>query len=77
MAEALQKQQQQEEEEEEQQPNSEESLEKDSGSEDLKDVHQVNPSRPLLSMRSGSTVDLDNDSPNMILYAKVRANARN
>lgn len=76
MAEALQKQQQ-EEEEEEQQPNSEESLENDSGSGDLKDVHHVNPSRPLLSMRSGSTVDLDNDSPNMILYRKVRASSRN
>lgn len=75
MAEAPQEQQQQEE-EEEQQPTSEESSENDEGSEELKDVHQENPSRPPLSTRSGSTVDTDNDSPNMILYRKVRANTR-
>lgn len=74
MAEAPQQQQQQEEEEEQQQPTSEESSDNDEGSEELKDVHQENPSRPLLSTRSASTVDTDNDSPNMILYRKVRAN---
>lgn len=75
MAEALQQQQQQEEEEEEQQqPTSEESSENDEGSEELKDVCQEIPSRPLLSTRSESTTqDTDNDSPNMILYRKVRA----
>lgn len=77
MAEAPQQQQQQQkEEEEEEQPTSEESSENDEGSEELKDAHQQNPSRPLLSTRSGSTVDTDNDSPNMILYRKVRANTR-
>eukprot|EP00066_Takifugu_rubripes_P021245 XP_011610511.1 PREDICTED: regulator of G-protein signaling 6-like [Takifugu rubripes] len=71
MAEAPQQQQQQEEEEEQQQPTSEESSENDEGSEELKDVHQENPSRPMLSTRSASTVDTDNDSPNMILYRKI------
>lgn len=66
MAEAPQQQQQQEEE----QQTSEESSKNDEGSEELKDVNQVNPSRPL----SRSSVDPDNDSPNMILYRKVRAN---
>lgn len=75
MAEApqQQQQQQQQEEEEEQQPTSEESSENDEGSEEMKDVHQENPSRPLLSTRSGSTMDTDNDSPNTNLYRKVRA----
>ncbi|TNM94816.1 hypothetical protein fugu_017575 [Takifugu bimaculatus] len=71
MAEAPQQQQQQEEEEEQQQPTSEESSENDEGSEELKDVYQENPSRPMLSTRSASTVDTDNDSPNMILYRKI------
>ena len=67
-------QQQQEEEVEEEQPTSEESSDHDEGSEELKDVHQVHPSRALLSLGSRSSVDPDNDSPNTILYRKVRAN---
>uniref|UniRef100_A0AAV2K9Q6 Uncharacterized protein n=1 Tax=Knipowitschia caucasica TaxID=637954 RepID=A0AAV2K9Q6_KNICA len=30
------------------------------------------PTRPLLSIRSQSTMDMEDDSPNMIVYRKVR-----
>lgn len=72
MAEAPQQQQQQEEEEEEQ-PSTAESANTDEGSEELKENVQVTPTRPLLSMRSMSSVDPSDDSPNMIVYRKVRA----
>lgn len=45
----------------------------DDGSEDgsTKEVNQRTPTRPLLSMRSMSTMDPDDDSPNMIVYRKI------
>lgn len=74
MAEAPQEQQQLEEEEEQQQPSSADTTEPDEGSEEPKEIAQTPPTRPLLSMRSMSTVDLDDDTPNMIVYRKVRGN---
>lgn len=72
MAEAPQQQQQQlEEEEEEEQQSSEEAPDTNEGSEDSKEEVPVTPRRPLLSMRSMSSVDPDDDSPNMIVYRKV------
>lgn len=77
MAEAPQQQQQhQQEEEEEEQPTSVEATDTDEGSEEPKDSVQVTPTRPLLSMRSMSTVDPDDDLPNMIVYRKVRAKTK-
>lgn len=79
MAEAPQQQQQQQEEggekEEEQQQQSSpvEKTEPDEGAEEPKEIAQTTPSRPLLSMRSMSSVDPDDDTPNMIVYRKVRA----
>ena len=70
MAEAPQEQQQQQE-EEEQLPSSVETAEPDEGTEEPQEV--VKATRPLLSMRSMSSVDPDDDSPNMIVYRKVRA----
>ncbi|XP_061668189.1 regulator of G-protein signaling 6-like isoform X1 [Syngnathoides biaculeatus] len=75
MAEAPVQQQQEEEEEGEQQ--SEEQLsscgstDADEEVEDLKEDAQTPPTRPLLSMRSLSIVDPDDDSPNMIVYRKI------
>ncbi|XP_023127515.2 regulator of G-protein signaling 6 [Amphiprion ocellaris] len=66
-----QQQQQQEEEEEEQQPSSEETTEPDEESENPKEIIQTTSTRPLLSMRSMSSVDPDDDSPNMIAYRKI------
>ncbi|XP_076023581.1 regulator of G-protein signaling 6-like isoform X2 [Genypterus blacodes] len=72
MAEApVQQQQQQEEEEEEKQEQKEEVSETDEGPQEPKEEVQTTPSRPLLSMRSMSTVDPENDSPNMIIYRKI------
>ncbi|XP_075893950.1 regulator of G-protein signaling 6-like [Nelusetta ayraudi] len=74
MAEAPQQQQQQqqlEEEEEEEQQSSEEAPDTDEGSEDSKEEVPVTPRRPMLSMRSMSSVDPDDDSPNMIVYRKI------
>lgn len=62
---------QQEEEEEEQ--SSVETVEPDEGSEEPDEV--MKPARPLLSTRSMSTVDPDDDYPNMTVYRKVRAGA--
>lgn len=76
MAEAPQQQQQhqqQEEEEEEEQQSAEEVPDADEGSEEPKESVPVTPPRPLLSMRSMSSVDPDDDSPNMIVYRKVGA----
>lgn len=76
MAEApIQQPQEQTEEEEqvsEEQPSSSGSTEADEDVEDLKEDVQTPPTRPLLSMRSLSIVDPDDDSPNMIVYRKVR-----
>ncbi|XP_008282779.1 regulator of G-protein signaling 6-like [Stegastes partitus] len=69
-----QQQQQQEEEDEEQQQqqlNTEDTTEPDEGSEEPKEIVQTTPTRPLLSMRSMSSVDPDDDSPNMIAYRKI------
>ncbi|XP_029281642.1 LOW QUALITY PROTEIN: regulator of G-protein signaling 6 [Cottoperca gobio] len=80
MAEAPQQQQeqqqQQEEEEEEEggeQPSTVEATETDEGSEEPKESVQTTPTptRPMLSMRSMSAVDPDDDSPNMIIYRKI------
>ncbi|XP_072218686.1 regulator of G-protein signaling 6 [Leuresthes tenuis] len=68
MAEAPQHQQE-EEEEQEQLTRSLETTELDEVSEEPKEV--VKTSRPLLSMRSMSSVDPDDDSPNMIVYRKI------
>lgn len=71
MAEAPQQeqQQQQEEEEEQQLPSSVETTEPDEGSEEPNQV--IKTARPLLSMRSMSTIDPDDDYPNMTVYRKV------
>ncbi|XP_037837414.1 regulator of G-protein signaling 6-like isoform X2 [Kryptolebias marmoratus] len=79
MAEAPQQQQQQQEEEEEEEEQQEEdeeqsqssveTTEPDDGSEEQDEV--VKPARPLLTMRSMSTVDPDDDYPNMIVYRKI------
>lgn len=66
-----QEQQQLEEEEEEEQQSSEEAPDTDEGSEDSQEDLPVTPRRPLVSMRSISSVDPDDDSPNMIVYRKV------
>ncbi|XP_028252929.1 regulator of G-protein signaling 6-like [Parambassis ranga] len=74
MAEAPQQQQlqqQKEEEEEEQQPGPVEARDSSEGSEEPKEDVQATPTRPLLSMRSMSIVDPDDDSPNMIVYRKI------
>lgn len=78
MAEAPQQQeqeqhQQQEEEEEEEQQSAREAPNADKGSEEQKESVPVTSPRPLLSMRSMSSVDPDDDSPNMIVYRKVGA----
>lgn len=80
MAEAQQQQQQQQEEggekekeEEQQQSSPVEKSEPDEGTEEPKEIAQTTPSRPLLSTRSMSIVDPDDDTPNMIVYRKVRA----
>ncbi|KAM3861192.1 regulator of G-protein signaling 6-like [Diretmus argenteus] len=70
MAEAPQQQQQQEE-EEEQQPSSASAAELEEGPEEVKEGAQTTPTRTLLSMRSKSSVDPDDDSPNMIVYRKI------
>lgn len=70
MAEAPQQQQQQQ--EEEQPPTAVGATEPDEVSEEPKEDVQPTPTRPLLSMRSMSSVDPDDDSPNMIVYRKVR-----
>ncbi|XP_015260836.1 PREDICTED: regulator of G-protein signaling 6-like [Cyprinodon variegatus] len=71
MAEAPQQeqQQQQEEEEEQQLPSSVETTEPDEGSEEPNQV--IKTARPLLSMRSMSTIDPDDDYPNMTVYRKI------
>ncbi|XP_036003151.1 regulator of G-protein signaling 6 [Fundulus heteroclitus] len=76
MAEAPQQEQQQEKEEEEEEeqqqqqlPSSVETTEPDEGSEEPNEV--VKTARPLLSMRSMSSVDPDEDYPNMIVYRKI------
>ncbi|XP_054616853.1 regulator of G-protein signaling 6 isoform X2 [Dunckerocampus dactyliophorus] len=77
MAEAPQQQHEQQQQEEEEQQQSEEQLsssgstEADDEVEDLKEDVQTTPTRPLLSMRSLSIVDPDDDSPNMIVYRKI------
>ncbi|XP_063351046.1 regulator of G-protein signaling 6-like [Pelmatolapia mariae] len=80
MAEAPQQQQQQqeeggekekEEEQQQQQSSPVEKTEPDEGVEEPKEIAQTTPSRPLLSMRSMSTVDPDDDTPNMIVYRKI------
>lgn len=71
MAEAAQ-QHQEEEKEQEQQLNTVEETDANEGSEEPKDSVQAAPSRPLLLTRSMSSVDPDDDSPNMIVYRKVR-----
>ncbi|KAK5616504.1 hypothetical protein CRENBAI_009392 [Crenichthys baileyi] len=75
MAEAPQQERppQEEEEEEEKEhqqqlPSSVETIEPDESSEEPNEV--VKTARPLLSMRSMSTVDPDDDYPNMIIYRK-------
>lgn len=87
MAEAPQQEQQQqqqqeeeeeggEKEEEQQQSSPAEKIEADEGAEELKEIVQMTPTRPLLSMRSMSTVDPDDDTPNMIVYRKVSSNRK-
>ncbi|XP_004550576.1 regulator of G-protein signaling 6 [Maylandia zebra] len=78
MAEAQQQQQQQQEEggekekeEEQQQSSPVEKSEPDEGAEEPKEIAQTTPSRPLLSTRSMSIVDPDDDTPNMIVYRKI------
>ncbi|XP_057678469.1 regulator of G-protein signaling 6 [Corythoichthys intestinalis] len=73
MAEAPIQQDTQEEEEQqtEEQLSSSGSTDADEDVEDLKEDIQAPPSRPLLSMRSLSIVDPDDDSPNMIVYRKI------
>ncbi|XP_035764416.1 regulator of G-protein signaling 6 [Neolamprologus brichardi] len=78
MAEAQQQQQQQQEEggekekeEEQQQSSPVEKTEPDEGAEEPKELAQTTPSRPLLSTRSMSIVDPDDDTPNMIVYRKI------
>lgn len=72
MAEAPQQEQQQQQEEEEQQlPSSVETTEPDESLEEPNEV--VKKTRPLLTMRSMGTIDLDDDYPNMIVYRKVGA----
>lgn len=75
MAEAAQQHQEEEkeqEQEQEQQLNTVEETDADEGSEEPKESMQAAPTRPLLSTRSMSSVDPDDDSPNMIVYRKVR-----
>ncbi|XP_076612990.1 regulator of G-protein signaling 6 [Chaetodon auriga] len=77
MAEAPQEQQQQQQQQEEEEekkeelPSTVEAAETEEGSEEPKESVQVTPTRPLLSMRSMSSVDPDDDSPNMIVYRKI------
>ncbi|KAK2856039.1 hypothetical protein Q5P01_004774 [Channa striata] len=80
MAEAAQQQQQQQQQQhhqqeegegEKEQRSTEEATEPDEGSEEPKENIKTAPARPLLSMRSMSTVDPDDDSPNMIVYRKI------
>ncbi|XP_005731220.1 regulator of G-protein signaling 6-like [Pundamilia nyererei] len=76
MAEAQQQQQQEEggekeKEEEQQQSSPVEKTEPDEGAEEPKEIAQTTPSRPLLSTRSMSIVDPDDDTPNMIVYRKI------
>ncbi|XP_073348919.1 regulator of G-protein signaling 6 [Pagrus major] len=74
MAEAPQEQQQQQQEgreEEEKQQSPVEATEPDEGAEEPKEGVSATPARPLLSMRSMSSVDPDDDSPNMIVYRKI------
>ncbi|XP_036942154.1 regulator of G-protein signaling 6 [Acanthopagrus latus] len=68
-----QQQQQQEgrEEEEEKQQSPVEATEPDEGAEEPKEGAPATPARTLLSMRSMSSVDPDDDSPNMIVYRKI------
>lgn len=68
MAEAAQQHQEEEEKEQQQQQSTVEETEPNEGSEEPKEV-QTRLTRPLLSM---SSVDPDDDSPNMIVYRKVR-----
>ncbi|XP_051908508.1 regulator of G-protein signaling 6 isoform X1 [Hippocampus zosterae] len=63
--------QQPQEQTEEEQLSSSGSTEADEDVEDLKEDVQTPPTRPLLSMRSLSIVDPDDDSPNMIVYRKI------
>ncbi|KAF3703027.1 hypothetical protein EXN66_Car018715 [Channa argus] len=76
MAEAMQQQQQQQEEEKKEQLSNEEVIEPDEGSEEPKENIQTAQTRPLLSMRSMSAVDPDDDSPNMIVYRKCSSEVR-
>uniref|UniRef100_A0A1A8E2G2 Regulator of G-protein signalling 6 n=1 Tax=Nothobranchius kadleci TaxID=1051664 RepID=A0A1A8E2G2_NOTKA len=70
MAEAPQDEQLQEQEEEEEQlPCSVETTEPNEESEEPDEV--MKPARPLLSMRSMSNVDPDDDYPNMLVYRKI------
>ncbi|KAM9704271.1 regulator of G-protein signaling 6-like isoform 1-T2 [Menidia menidia] len=69
MAEAPQQQQQQVEEEEEEQLTGSPETSEPEISEEPKEA--VKPSRPLLSMRSMSSVDPDDDTPNMIVFRKI------
>lgn len=75
MAEAPQQQQQQQQDqqqqEEEQPPTAVGATEPDEVSDEPKEDVQTTPTRPLLSMRSMSSVDPDDDSPNMIVYRKI------
>ncbi|XP_019953217.1 regulator of G-protein signaling 6-like [Paralichthys olivaceus] len=80
MAEAPQQQQQEVKEEEEQlekeqqekeQPSPAETTEPSEGFEEAKESAQMTPTRPLLSMRSMSSVDPEDNSPNMIVYRKI------
>lgn len=78
MAEAAQQHPEEEEKEQQQQPpqqlNTVEETEADEGSDEPKESAQTAPARPLLSSRSMSSVDTDDDSPNMIVYRKVGTN---
>ncbi|XP_055005619.1 regulator of G-protein signaling 6-like [Boleophthalmus pectinirostris] len=60
------------EEKDQDQTSTEGSTESDEGSEDgSKEVQTRTPTRALLSMRSMSTMDVEDDSPNMIVYRKI------
>ncbi|XP_061563028.1 regulator of G-protein signaling 6-like [Cololabis saira] len=70
MAEAPQQQQQQQQEEEQERlPSPVKTTEPDGETEEPKEA--VKAARPLLSMRSMSSVDPEDDTPNMIVYRKI------
>ncbi|XP_034018714.1 regulator of G-protein signaling 6-like [Thalassophryne amazonica] len=67
---SVQPPQQEEEEEEQLQQLEEQRMEPDEGAGEVKKDTQTTPTRPLLCMRSMSSFDTDDDSPNMIAYRK-------